>query len=320
MSYISDRGEIMFTNKEYVLEVFKEKSFSKAAKNLYVSQPSLSSSIKRIEDKISAPIFDRSTNPISITEIGMEYVKSSLEIKKIESNFLNYMNDSLNILKGEIKIGGSSLFSSYVLPPMIAKFKQLYPHIDFILYEDNTKDLMTLLLEGEIDIVVDNTVIKNENIRSYFYTTEMILLAVPKKSEINEALKEYQLSFDDIKNDIHLNSDFPCVSLSSFENEPFVLLKHENETGKRARQLCSNHDFAPNVIFELDQQATAYNVTCSGMGISFVSDTLIKRLSSQNNTVYYKLNDVEVNRNIYFYVKNNRYLSNACRKFIDINI
>lgn len=310
----------MFTNKEYVLEVFKEKSFSKAAKNLYVSQPSLSSSIKRIEDKISAPIFDRSTNPISITEIGMEYVKSSLEIKKIENNFLNYMNDSLNILKGEIKIGGSSLFSSYVLPTMISKFKELYPHIDFILCEDNTKNLMSLLLEGEIDIVIDNTIIKNDNIRSYFYTSEMILLAVPKKSEINECLKEYQLSSDDIKNNIHLNSDFPCVSLLSFENEPFILLKHENDTGKRARQLCNNNGFYPNAIFELDQQATAYNVTCSGMGISFVSDTLIKNLNSQNNVVYYKLNDEEINRNIYFYVKNNRYLSNACRKFIDINI
>ena len=310
----------MFTNKEYVLEVFKEKSFSKAAKNLYVSQPSLSSSIKRIEDKISAPIFDRSTNPISITEIGMEYVKSALEINKIENNFLNYMNDSLNILKGEIKVGGSSLFSSYVLPPMISHFKELYPHINFVLYEDNTKNLMSLLLEGELDIVIDNTVIKNENIRSYFYTSEIILLAVPKKSEINESLKEYQLTSEDIKNNVHLNPDFPCVSSLSFEKEPFILLKHENETGKRARQLFTKHDFAPNVIFELDQQATAYNVTCSGMGISFVSDTLIKNVSSQNNVVYYKLNDEEVNRNIYFYVKNNRYLSNACRKFIDINV
>ena len=64
----------MFKNKEYVLYVEKSKSFSKAAKELYISQPSLSASIKRIEKEIGAAIFDRSTNPLSLTDIGRKYV------------------------------------------------------------------------------------------------------------------------------------------------------------------------------------------------------------------------------------------------------
>lgn len=310
----------MFENKEYVLEVFKEKSFSKAAKNLYISQPSLSACIKRIESKISAPIFDRSTNPISVTEIGMQYIRSAMEIKKTEASFLNYMNDSLNILKGEIKIGGSSLFSSYILPPMISEFNRLYPHTVFEICEDSTKNLMSLLIDGELDIVIDNAKIINENISSLFYTSETILLAVPKKLKVNEDLDSYNLSFEDIKNNLHTRNDFPCVSLDVFKNEPFIFLKHENDTGKKAKQLCKKHGFSPNVIFELDQQVTAYNIACSGLGICFVSDTLIKNLNAQQDIIYYKLSDNEINRNIYFYIKNNRYISNACRKFIDINI
>ncbi len=310
----------MFENKEYVLEVFKEKSFSKAAKNLYVSQPSLSACIKRIENKISAPIFDRSTNPISVTEIGMQYIHNAIEIKKIETSFLNYMNDSLNILKGEIKIGGSSLFSSYILPPMISEFNRLYPHTVFEICEDNTKNLMSLLIDGELDIVIDNAVIINENISSLFYTSETILLAVPRKLKVNGTLNQYYLSFEDIKNNMHIQNDFPCVSLDVFKNEPFIFLKHENDTGKKAKQLCKKHGFSPNVLFELDQQVTAYNIACSGLGICFVSDTLIKNLNAPQDIIYYKLSDKEINRNIYFYVKNNRYISNACRKFIDINI
>ena len=310
----------MFINKEYVLEVFKEKSFSKAAKNLYISQPSLSASIKRIETKISAPLFDRSSNPVTLTEIGEQYIKDALEIKKIEDGFLNYINDNLNILKGEIKIGGSSLFSSYILPPMITRFNKMYPHTDFKIYEDNTKNLMMMLSDGDLDIVIDNTIIVDDKIDSYFYTSELIMLAVPKDLPINEELKEYQLSFNDINEKMHIDKNCPCVSLSSFKNEPFILLKNENDTGKRARQLFKQHKFSPNVIFELDQQATAYNISCSGLGISFVSDTLIKKTRVKDNVVFYKLNDKETTRNIYFYVKNNRYLSNACRRFINSNI
>lgn len=310
----------MFTNKEYVLEVFKEKSFSKAAKNLYISQPSLSASIKRIETKISAPLFDRSSNPIAPTEIGMQYIRNALEISKIEEGFLNYVNDNLNILKGEIKIGGSSLFSSYILPPMITRFNKMYPHTDFKIYEDKTKNLMTMLLDGDLDIVIDNAIIVDDKIDSFFYTSETILLAVPKDLPINDELAEYQLSFEDIKGNLHTKDDFPCAILDSFKDELFILLKNENDTGKKARQLFKQHGFTPNVLFELDQQATAYNISCSGLGISFVSDTLIKKTRIKDNVIFYKLDDKEIKRNIYFYVKNNRYLSNACRRFINSSI
>lgn len=310
----------MFENKEYVLEVYKEKSFSKAAKNLYVSQPSLSACIKRIENKVNAPIFDRSTNPISVTEFGMQYIKHAMEIDKIEHNFVNYMNDRLNILTGEIDIGGSSLFSSFILPPMISKFKKLYPHTNIKIHEDNTKSLLNLLTSGELDVIMDNTVIISDNISSFFFTSEMILLAVPKDLKINEGLSDYALSFDDIKNDMHTHNDFPEISLDLFKSESFIFLKQENDTGKRGRQLCKKHGFSPKVIFELDQQVTAYNIACTGMGICFVSDTLIKNLNAQNDVMYYKLGDSEAKRNIYFYVKNNRYMSNACRRFIDVNM
>ena len=77
----------MFKSKNYVLTILKEGSFSKAAEALYVSQPSLSATVKRIEEKISAPIFDRSTNPISLTQIGAEYVRCAKEIEASEKNF-----------------------------------------------------------------------------------------------------------------------------------------------------------------------------------------------------------------------------------------
>ena len=74
----------MFQGMQYVYEVYKERSFSKAAQNLYISQPSLSATVKKIETRIGAPIFDRSTSPVRLTECGQEYIKCIEKILDIQ--------------------------------------------------------------------------------------------------------------------------------------------------------------------------------------------------------------------------------------------
>ena len=66
----------MFQGMEYVYEVYKEKSFSKAARKMFISQPSLSANVKRVEQKLGYPIFDRSTKPLELTEFGKNYIRS----------------------------------------------------------------------------------------------------------------------------------------------------------------------------------------------------------------------------------------------------
>lgn len=309
----------MFRNKEYILTIYKEGSFSKAAQKLYISQPSLSASVKRIEDKITFPLFDRSTTPVSLTEAGREYIKTALEIEEKEKNFERYISDYSDMLTGSIRIGGSSLFSSFMLPGMISEFKNKHPNINFEIYEDNTKNLMEKLSLGTLDLIIDNAVIKNENISSVTYTAENLLMAVPADFEINDMLKDFRMTARDIKNNKHLSEKYN-VKLADFCKYPFIFLNPENDTGMRATMLFKKHNLSPDVVFYLDQQVTAYNISCSGMGISFVSDTLVKHMDSEPALFYYKLNDEEVTRNIYFYKKNNHYLSNACRKFIESNI
>ena len=75
----------MFSNPEYVYEVYKERSFSKAAKNLFISQPALSVTIKRIENRIGTPIFDRSTNPVGLTECGQKYIEVIKQYMDLDS-------------------------------------------------------------------------------------------------------------------------------------------------------------------------------------------------------------------------------------------
>ena len=76
------------------------------------------------------------------------------------------------------------------------------------------------------------------------------------------------------------------------------------------------NQLTPKVLFELDQQMTSYNITCSGMGISFISDTLISRVPYHNNVIFYKLSGQYSHRSIYFYWKKGRYLTRAMEEFL----
>ncbi len=309
----------MFKNKEYVLAIYREGSFSKAAEKLYISQPSLSATIKRLEAKLAMPIFNRSTIPITLTDAGKEYVKYALEFEKSERDFEKYVLDTAGLATGTIRIGGSSLFSSFMLPKMISEFNQKFPKVKFEISEGNTKDLINKINNSELDIIIDNTVINEDDIHPTEYITECMILAVPEQLEINERLKDFRLSAKDIQNDKHLKKQLK-VDIEQFKDETFILLNRENDTGKRALNIFKNHNISPDIAFFLDQQVTAFNVTLTGMGISFVSDTLIKNTNVKQPVYYYTPTDNDVYRKIYFYNKNDRYLSIACKKFIEFSI
>ena len=306
----------MFRNKEYVLAVVREGGFSKAAEKLYISQPSLSATIRRIEEKLTVPIFDRTTTPITLTDAGREYVKHANEIERMERDMEQYISDRVNLFAGEIKIGASSLFSSFILPQMISSFNKKYPSVSIKILENNTKNLLRELAVGEIDIVIDNAVIKNEALSSVLYASELLLLAVPESLAVAPELGEFALSACQVKAGKHLEAKY-AVELESFIGCPFVLLNSENDTGKRADLLFKKHLLTPNVLFRLDQQMTAYNISSTGVGISFVSDTLVKNIDSSAAMRYYRLKDAESARNIYLYQKSNRYHSIACQRFVD---
>jgi len=96
-----------FNRKDLIYTVYQEKSISKAAQKLFVSQPSLSIMIRKIEEEIGLPLFDRTSKPIRMTEAGMEYVKAAEAIMHIEKSFDNYVNSANELLTGSLTIGGN---------------------------------------------------------------------------------------------------------------------------------------------------------------------------------------------------------------------
>lgn len=306
----------MFVWKKYVYEVYKERSFTKAAQNLYISQPSLSARIKKIEEIIGEPLFDRSTTPLQLTEVGKVYIEAAEEITQIEQRVENYINDLAGLKTGNLAVGASTLFAAYVVPSLITQFNQKFPDVHIQLIEGNTAELEEMLGSNALDFVIDNYHYDSILYNKELYCEENILLAVPKHFAVNEELGMYQLSYKNIKNKNYLSRKYPAVPLGRFADLPFIMLTQGNDTRTRGDRLCRNVGFKPNIVLEFNQQSTAYMASSTQLGATFISDILVSQLPAFENLVYYKLDGEEAKRKVFFYYKTHKCKTRVMEEFI----
>ena len=305
----------MYDEIDYVYEVYKEKSFSAAAKNLFVSQPALSSAIKKIETKLGIAIFDRSSQPIALTEEGKVYVEAIERIRSIKNGLETRLSDMSKLKTGHITVSGENYISSFIYPKIIIEFMERYGGIDIEMVESNSHDLQNQLLAENVDLLIDYK-FDPTLYDSYPLTEEHIILCVPKKLAINEDLKEFQLTARDIKNGKHLKSNCGGVHLKDFADEMFVILKKGNYSHRHSMELCAEAGFTPKVKIYPDQMITSYNMSRAGMGISLIPDLLIYASPESGKCVYYKLLDASSLRQLCIGFKKNRYMSRAVEAFI----
>ncbi len=308
----------MFRYKDYVYEVYKERSISKAAENLYISQPSLSARIIKLEESLGMLIFDRSSSPLRLTEFGKVYIKAIEDVLEIEKRVETFICDINNLRTGELTIGASNVFAAYTLPPLIAKFKEKYPDVRINLIEGNTEMLESLLSSNKVDMVMDNNRYDSELYDRALYSEERILLAVPKVFRECERATEYALSEDCIKSGDYRNEDYPVASLSVFKDVPFIMLTQNNDTRLRADKMCKEAGFRPNVALEVHQQATSYMIATTKMGATFISDTVVEKMPAFESMCYYKIESDAAFRRVYFYFKKHKNKTRAMQEFMKI--
>jgi DNA-binding transcriptional LysR family regulator len=308
----------MFKDKEYVLEVYRQLSFSKAASRMYISQPSLSAKIKKIEKRLGAEIFDRSTSPLRLTEFGKIYIEALGEIQKIERKLQTSVEDITTLRTGEVSIGASNIFAAYFLPPLISKYKAKFPNVKIRLIEDNSPNLEKMLSQNELDIILDNKSYDPELYETVKYTNERILLAVPKGYIENRAVRSIAISEYDIKKKRYEKSDYPCVDLKCFSDIPFVLLTPTNDTRVRGERMCREAGFRPHVVLETHQQSTAYMISVDGVGATFISDTVVEKLPEHDRLFYYKLASQSSTRTVYFTFRKHTNKTVALTEFLNL--
>ena len=140
------------TQLEYLVAVDTYRHFGKAAGHSFVSQPTLSAQIQKLEEELGVKIFDRSKQPIIPTESGEQLLEQARRILNECAMFTEMVDSKKNILTGELKIGVIPTLAPYLLPLFIQSFAQKYPLVKLVINELTTDLLIARLREGRIDV------------------------------------------------------------------------------------------------------------------------------------------------------------------------
>jgi DNA-binding transcriptional LysR family regulator len=245
-------------------------------------------------------------------------VRATEQIREIENSFQEYLLALHNLETGSLRIGTNQLLSFLVLPKYIAHFMQAYPNIQLSLIDANSTTLENAISMGDLDIVIDNSILPGDTYVQRHLATEHMLLAVPAAFPENDRCKAYQLTYRDILNNRHITHTKP-VPLEVFADTPFILMNRDNDTRKQTNTIFQETDFNPRVLFELDRLTTLYSYVEQGTAASLVSDTLVRNVRgfNQENIVFYMLPAKHNKRNIYAYYKKTKYCTKAMSILIE---
>lgn len=306
----------MLKEMEYIYAVYQQKSFSKAAQKLFISQPALSAAVKQAEQRLKVTLFDRSTKPITLTQAGKYYIESVEKIMAIQQDMAYYFSTLTEGNSGSINIGSSTYFCTYVLPQLLTELKKQAPELAIHLHEAASTRLLSLLEEEKVDFVLDAEAFSDPKFQSYVWKAEQILLAVPAANPINQRLASQRFSFADIRNGLHHNESAAAVDLSLFCSDTFILLKAGSDMHQRALTLCKNAGFSPKTSLFTDQMLTSYNQAERGFGLVFVRDTITEYVEHTDQLFFYKINDPLATRSINVTLKKSHILSKVTADFL----
>jgi LysR family transcriptional regulator, hydrogen peroxide-inducible genes activator len=171
---------------EYVIAVDTYRSFVAAAERCFVTQPTLSMQIQKLEESLGARIFDRTRQPVVPTEIGEEIIKQAratvLEGYKIKE-IVAYKNKEL---EGNLRIGVIPTIAPYLLPKVLGNFMEKYPKLHLHVWEYTTEKIIRELKVGLLDCGILSTPVHEENLQEHLLFYETFVAYISKESELND--------------------------------------------------------------------------------------------------------------------------------------
>jgi len=270
-------------------------SFTRAARELFVTQPAVSQEIKALEASLGIKLFDRSGKNVRMTaegEVLLSYVHRLFTLhEEMESLF----GRSKNLQHGQIKLGSTALMGTYFLPKIIGRFNRRYPGIEIDLQMGNSDQVMHLVLEGMVDLGFSGMTTNHARLESILIHQEkLILVASPR-----HPLSARKISLDDIS------------------ETPFIWREKGTQTRKLIekwflRQLRGHY---PRKSIELQNMEAAKRMVEEGYGITVVPEAAVKREISAGWLKPLQVEGLNVLNSYYLVFLKSRKLTSAAEAF-----
>ena len=248
----------------YFVAVAECRSITKAAQQLYISQPSLSRSIAAVEEEAGTLLLDRTTRPLSLTFAGRQYYDTAKQILGLSSDLNRQLRDINDCSSGQITIGCSSQRAAYTLPAVLPKFMARYPGVQIRTCEKDSAYLEQALLKGQVDLVVfpDQTTLQsNDLIETTVLGQEEFVLVC------GDGVLNRELCLDGFSKTIDFNR---------LRDQPFVLLTSGHGSRRLCEKIFKKYGFEPKIAFECDSNALVLRMAAAKVGLAMMPDKVVR--------------------------------------------
>jgi len=241
---------------KYVLKTAKCRSFSHAADELFVSQPTLSQQLSKLEQELGVVLFERTTRSVKLTNAGEDFVTQAQKIVDAWDELNSIMQSHVSLEKGRIIIGVLPTIGQLNLTHYIAAFLKNYSGIKVEIIEDWSEELMVKLLSNEIDIAFLNPILSAgdtalNQIECYPLLEDTVMLVTNKNNGMSEK---------------------SGVTMEELADMPVLMLKGHTSMTKTMYSEFKRHHINPPVVCECDSTDTLVSMIIDGMGISFLTN------------------------------------------------
>ena len=196
------------TQFQYVLAVAKYKNFTTAAEHSFVTQPTLSMQIQKLEEELGVIIFDRSKKPLQITEVGERIVKQAQVIVNESERMNDIVAQEKGFIGGEFRVGIIPTVSPTLLPMFLTNFIKKYPKVCLKIEEQTTENILKKIADGSYDAGILATPLHNPNIIEKPLYYEPFVAYIPVNHRLQNAKTIYSEDLD--INDILMLEDGHC--------------------------------------------------------------------------------------------------------------
>lgn len=282
--------------------IASEKSFTKAAEILYVSQPSLSKQIKILENRLGICLLNRENNTVSLTEGGKIFLQYAERILALCEESCRALNDVKNGDRGNLIVGASQTIGTYLMPRVLALFAQNYPQININVQVDSTRVIAKKVVNREIDIAVVGGDVPEElkkNLEIENFVEDELILIVPKSHPFS-LKKQKTIQKDDLYhlNFITLNS---TSTIRKFIDN--ILIQNNIET----KQF--------NIIMQLNSIEAIKTAVSLGLGAAFVSLSAIEKEIQLETIEIITIENIKITRTLSIISNKDCYRSKALEFF-----
>ncbi|MCK1993711.1 LysR family transcriptional regulator [Peribacillus muralis] len=279
----------------YFITIVEEMSYSKAAKILHISQPSLSNAIMKLERENILQLLERNTRGIELTEAGAIFYSRSQDLLRRFSNMQVELEEMKQAGSGTISIGLIESFKIW-FPKIIRTFKRDHPKIHLkvreILGEEHVIDSLN---QYQVHFTITNQPINDDKITSTPLYNEKFKLLVHKDDDLNE--KEV-ITFQDL-----LNKEL-IISTAGFQTRDEIMEAFKNEK------------VTPNIFYEIERLETACSLVDEGLGVTILPESYIKSVAYAN-TATLEINSKFLQRTVYIAYLKDRYLPPSVYKLVN---